>query len=137
MVFPSASRRLTTACTRPPTRWLSSTCKRSGRRVMRGVRALWSFKSKTEACGYRTARGSFSNQALLFEEWGRASGYPVRGVAGGSRLRVRWVDDRCVAPSHTPPNKPMHPTADTHLVINLRRAGRRVIGGVRRLLGCI
>jgi hypothetical protein len=30
----------------------------------------------------------------------------------------------------SPPNKPMHPTADTHDVINLRRAARRVIGGV-------
>jgi hypothetical protein len=28
----------------------------------------------------------------------------------------------------------MHPTADTHLVINLRGVGRRVIPGVRRLM---
>ena len=33
-------------------------------------------------------------------------------------------------PSATPPNKPMHPTADMHDVIIPRRAGRRVIGGV-------
>ena len=31
-----------------------------------------------------------------------------------------------------PPNKPMHPTADTGDVINLHGTGRRVIGGVRR-----
>jgi len=32
--------------------------------------------------------------------------------------------------STTHPNKPMHPTADTRVVINPRRSGRRVIGGV-------
>jgi hypothetical protein len=32
--------------------------------------------------------------------------------------------------SVTHPNKPMHPTADTMIVINLSGAGRRVIGGV-------
>ncbi|MFL6332844.1 MAG: hypothetical protein ACJ754_05800, partial [Pyrinomonadaceae bacterium] len=32
-----------------------------------------------------------------------------------------------------PPNNGMHPTRDTHLVINLHRAGGRVMPGVRRL----
>ena len=35
----------------------------------------------------------------------------------------------------TPPNKRMHPTADTLDVINLRRAARRVMRGVRCLAG--
>jgi hypothetical protein len=34
----------------------------------------------------------------------------------------------------SPPNKPMHPTADTPLVKFLRGAGRRVIGSVGRLV---
>jgi len=34
----------------------------------------------------------------------------------------------------THPNKPMHPTADTRLVISGCLAGRRVVGGVRLLL---
>lgn len=33
----------------------------------------------------------------------------------------------------SPPNKPMHPTADTNDVIFLHGAARRVISGVRRL----
>jgi hypothetical protein len=32
-----------------------------------------------------------------------------------------------------PPNKPMHPTADTPPVISSNGAARRVIGGVRLL----
>jgi hypothetical protein len=36
--------------------------------------------------------------------------------------------------SWTPPNKPMHPTADTSDVIGSCVAGRRVIGSVRRLV---
>jgi hypothetical protein len=38
----------------------------------------------------------------------------------------------------TPPNNGMHPTADTHYVINLNGAARRVISGVRLpfLCGC-
>jgi hypothetical protein len=31
-------------------------------------------------------------------------------------------------------NNGMHPTADTHLVINFQRLGRRVMPGVRPLL---
>src|SRR5205085_12141104 len=38
---------------------------------------------------------------------------------------------RCAAP-----NKPMHPTADTHLVIYLNGARRRMIGSIRRLRTC-
>jgi hypothetical protein len=37
--LPSATR-LTTACTRPPTRWISCSSKDAGRRVMPGVRLL-------------------------------------------------------------------------------------------------
>src|ERR1044072_9254484 len=55
---------------------------------------------------------------------------PVCDVACGYRqLRA----PRCFTWA-SPPNKPMHPTADTNVVIHLRRAGRRVIGGVRLLV---
>jgi len=33
-----------------------------------------------------------------------------------------------------PPNNGMHPTADTNIVINLNRSGRRVMPGVGRLV---
>jgi hypothetical protein len=57
-----------------------------------------------------------------------------------------WVDSLVAGAGHrscglraprysgraSPPNKPMHPTADTVVVIYLRGVARRVIGGVRR-----
>jgi hypothetical protein len=53
-------------------------------------------------------------------------------VVGGSRRswRLRAPRDLDVG---SPPNKPMHPTADTLAVELLHLAGRRVIGGVRLL----
>ena len=51
-------------------------------------------------------------------------------------LTIKVVEERGCNPGAAPPNKPMRPTADTHLVIKLCRAGRRVIGGVRCLASC-
>jgi hypothetical protein len=58
-------------------------------------------------------------------------------ICGASREARGSGEGRSREARHSPathPNKPMHPTADTHLVINLCGAGRRVIGGVMRFL---
>jgi hypothetical protein len=50
-------------------------------------------------------------------------------VRGSEYHRSRQVQDVSI----THPNKPMHPTADTLLVINSNHAGRRVMPSVRLL----
>jgi hypothetical protein len=59
----------------------------------------------------------------------KVSGAP-RSVGGGRRITPRADDSG----SWTPPNKRMHPTADTRDVILSRGSGRRVMRSVRPLL---
>jgi hypothetical protein len=57
--------------------------------------------------------------------------------SAGRRARGGYCEGRAPRSGGgaSPPNKPMHPTADTAAVINLGGAARRVIGGVRRRHG--
>jgi hypothetical protein len=45
----------------------------------------------TETCGWQRRAAPPLGEQSVFSSVGRASGYRQRGVAGGARLRVRWV----------------------------------------------
>jgi hypothetical protein len=103
-----------------------------GGRVMRSVRLLRFYKIMTEARGWQR-RAALSQSGVRLSAVCRASGYPSGGVAGGAGSELGWWREaRAVSVAH--PNKPMHPTADTHHVIDSNGLGRRVIGGVRPLV---
>jgi hypothetical protein len=99
--------------------------------VNSGVRLLMFFKIMAEACGWQRRATPSRRGARIF------IGAALRVTFNGAWREVRrseyrgWWEARAV--SKTPPNKPMHPTADTNDVIKLNLVGRRVIGGVGRL----
>jgi hypothetical protein len=53
-VSAGVGRRLTSACTRPPTRRLLNSIRDAGRRVMRGVGPLWTQKIVGSEAGLKT-----------------------------------------------------------------------------------
>jgi hypothetical protein len=80
--------------------------------------------------GTQNAKGCGPSPA---RKWSRVSGGrglvpgPGLGLQAATVARPRYLNLR------SPPNKPMHPTRDTPLVIFLCGAGRRVMRGVRPL----
>jgi hypothetical protein len=126
------NRNLTTAYTRPATRRISSAFTR-GRRAGDAERsAARVFEIPDGDMRLATARGSVSFRRMSFSE-GPRFGLSSAGRGGRCGLRVSWVSEMRIV-STAPPNKPMHPTADTRAVINSGEAGRRVIGSVRLLV---
>ncbi len=126
-----ASRNLTGACTRPPTRWLSCSARDAGRRVMPGVRLLMRYcplllnaRSQPAAKGYvLRAAGRDGLPGLEAGQWREAwhgLNASSRGTGVGRRAKAgRHLTSACTRP----PTRGMSSAASG--------SGRRVMRGVR------